>query len=36
MKKGLIAILAFLLGIVVHVIFGVETNTIRYLGIKVG
>ena len=32
----LTTILAFLLGIVVHVIFGVETNTIRYLGIKVG
>ena len=31
----LTTIFAFLLGIVLHVIFVVETNTIRYLGIKV-
>lgn len=30
----LTTILAFVLGIVLHVIFGVETNTTRYLGFR--
>lgn len=27
-------ILSFLLGIILHILFGVETNTLKYFGIK--